>query len=403
MIRDIGKVVGGGTPATGISDYYDGTVPWITPKDLSSGEFKYIYRGERNISESGLENSSAKLLPKGTVLMTSRAPIGYLAIAATNVTTNQGFKSIIPDTNYVLSEFLYYYLKSNIGYIKSLGVGTTFLEVSTRVVENVSISLPDLEYQTKVVQLLKSLDDQILLLKALNDNLDDQMKALFKRMFSPDVVEQHGKLGDFCDVQKGLSYKGSGLSDDEGALLINLGNIVPGGGYRKDKDKFYTGEYKEKNVVKPGDIIIANTDMTYDRIILGSPVLVPDYPGVILFTHHLFAFRDVKLPVSFLYYYLRTDEFHSMCESSANGTTVLAITRDDVLDADIPLPTQSDLSLFDKAASKCLQLMATNEREISRLSALRDNLLPRLMSGEIDVSSLELPTKYSFSGADAVD
>jgi len=252
--------------------------------------------------------------------------------------------------------------------------------------------------QLKISKILSSFDYEIDKLRCINDNLDNQMKLLFRRMFSPSAVEQYGKLGDFCDVQKGLSYKGSGLSDDDGALLINLGNITPGGGFRKDKNKFYTGEYKEKNVVKPGDLIIANTDMTYDRIILGSPILVPDYPGVILFTHHLFAFRDVKLPVSFLYYYLRTDDFHGMCESSANGTTVLAITRDDVLDADIPLPTQSDLSLFDRAASKCLQLIATNEREISRLSALRDNLLPRLMSGEIDVSSLELPTKYSFGG-----
>lgn len=192
-----------------------------------------------------------------------------------------------------------------------------------------------------------------------------------------------------------MSYKGSGLAE-EGVPLINLGNITPGGGYRKDKDKFYTGEYKSKHVVKPGDIIIANTDMTYDRAILGSPIIVPNYSGDILFTHHLFAFRDVKLPMSYLYYYLRTDEFHGLCESSANGTTVLAINREDVLNSDIPIPDEEKLALFDSIATKELELISNLNEEIERLIDLRDYLIPKLMSGEIDISQLELPTKYSF-------
>ena len=193
-----------------------------------------------------------------------------------------------------------------------------------------------------------------------------------------------------CDVQKGLSYKGDGLTDD-GVPLINLGNIVPGGGFRIDKNKGYSGEYKSKHIVKPGDLIIANTDMTYDRIILGSPLIVPDYQGDILFTHHLFALRDVKISTSFLYYYLRTEEFHGICESSANGTTVLAITKEDVLNAPMPVPTDDLLREFTSIADPALEIMKSNAAQINRLSSLRDYLLPKLMSGEIDVSTLEIP------------
>ena len=233
-------------------------------------------------------------------------------------------------------------------------------------------------------------------IQLINDNLDAQVKALYSELFSEDRIVEYGRLGAYCDIQKGLSYKGSGLSESDGALLINLGNIAPGGGYRKDKEKYYTGDYNQKHIVQPGDLIIANTDMTYERAILGSSIIVPDFPGTILFTHHLFALRDLRLPQSYLYYYLRTDEFHGLCESSANGTTVLAISREDILDATIPIPNSTVLDAFDKVASVALEAMSQNVRETAKLMALRDYLLPKLISGEIDVSDISLPTKYSF-------
>lgn len=104
-LGDIGDVVGGGTPSTKVDEYFGGCIPWITPKDLSGYKSKYIFRGERNITEKGLNNSSAILLPRGTVLFSSRAPIGYIAIAGCDVTTNQGFKSVVPKKGIVSSDF----------------------------------------------------------------------------------------------------------------------------------------------------------------------------------------------------------------------------------------------------------------------------------------------------------
>lgn len=124
-LSDIGTVVGGATPSTTVEKFYGGDIPWLTPKDLSGFKDRYIERGERNITQEGLNSCSAHLLPENSVLFSSRAPIGYVAIAKNPIATNQGFKSIIPNAN-VDSLFLYYALKYNKEKIEAMGSGTTF-------------------------------------------------------------------------------------------------------------------------------------------------------------------------------------------------------------------------------------------------------------------------------------
>ena len=113
-ICELGDVISGGTPNTGNNNYWNGDIPWITPKDLSSYNSVFIAHGERYITKDGLNNSSAKLLPKGSVLLTSRAPIGYLAIASNELCTNQGFKSIICKPEIINYRYLYYLLSTKI-------------------------------------------------------------------------------------------------------------------------------------------------------------------------------------------------------------------------------------------------------------------------------------------------
>lgn len=145
-IGDLGTIVSGGTPNTSCDEYYctDGYA-WITPNDLSGNTDKmFINHGERDVTVEGIENSSAVLMPKHTVLLSTRAPIGYLAISENEVCTNQGFKSIVPDSGY--SEFyIYYVLKSNIPAIAQQGVGTTFKEVSKETLSGFKIPLPPIE------------------------------------------------------------------------------------------------------------------------------------------------------------------------------------------------------------------------------------------------------------------
>lgn len=155
-IGQIGTVASGGTPSTERSDYYDGEIPWITPKDLSGYTEKFISGGYRSISKEGLANSSAKILPKGTVLFSSRAPIGYCVIATNALATNQGFKNLIPDDR-VLADYVYHYLKGNKQLAEKHASGTTFLELSGKAFSKLPIPLPPLPEQRRIVARIEEL------------------------------------------------------------------------------------------------------------------------------------------------------------------------------------------------------------------------------------------------------
>ena len=171
-ISDIGTVVGGATPSTKKAENYEGgNIAWITPKDLSTFSGRYIKRGERNITEIGLKSCSTQLLPKNTVLFSSRAPIGYVAIAANEVCTNQGFKSVVPNEN-TDPLFLFYLLKYNKDKIEGMGSGTTFKEVSGNTMKNIIVRVPsDKEVQKNIASILGTLDDKIEENERINNNL----------------------------------------------------------------------------------------------------------------------------------------------------------------------------------------------------------------------------------------
>lgn len=171
-ISDIGTVVGGATPSTkNPENYRDGTIAWITPKDLSTFHGRYIKKGERNITEKGLISCSTQLLPVNTVLFSSRAPIGYVAIAENEVCTNQGFKSVIPDED-IDPLFVFYLLKYNKNAIESMGSGTTFKEISGSTMKNIVVRVPtSKEEQRKIAEILGSLDDKIEENEKINNNL----------------------------------------------------------------------------------------------------------------------------------------------------------------------------------------------------------------------------------------
>lgn len=141
-INEIAEVIGGGTPSTKIEEYYcqDG-IPWLSPKDLSGYEWKFISKGATDITNLGLQKSSARLMPKGTVLFSSRAPIGYIAIAENEISTNQGFKSLVPK-NKMASNYLFYFLKTNLTDIEAIATGSTFKEVSGSAIKNFKILIP---------------------------------------------------------------------------------------------------------------------------------------------------------------------------------------------------------------------------------------------------------------------
>ena len=171
-LSELGIVVGGATPSTkNLNNYENGTIAWITPKDLAGFSERFIFKGERNITEQGFKSCSTKLLPRHSILFSSRAPIGYVAIAGQNVCTNQGFKSIIPseEVDYM---FLYYLLKNNKDRIESMGSGTTFKEISGKTMRGVEVIVPsNIEDQRKISSILSVLDERIEVNNRINKNL----------------------------------------------------------------------------------------------------------------------------------------------------------------------------------------------------------------------------------------
>ena len=154
-LGDIGEIIGGGTPSTSIEEYWNGEISWITPADLSNYSDKYIAQGKRNITQLGLDNSSAKLIPKGSILFSTRAPIGYVVIADRPLSTNQGFKSLSLSIN-ISEEFVYYFLLAEKERIKLLASGTTFQELSASAFSKILITLPPLAEQHRIVQQIET-------------------------------------------------------------------------------------------------------------------------------------------------------------------------------------------------------------------------------------------------------
>ena len=207
-LSEVATIVGGGTPSSSKSEYFEnGNIPWITPKDLSGYKKRYISKGERNITELGLKNSSAKLLPKNTVLLTSRAPIGYVAIASNEISTNQGFKSLVLNDGHI-PEFFYYLLKNNVHILESRATGSTFKEISGQILKDTELSIPTPDIQQKIVDILSPLDDKIELNTQINQTLEQIAQALFKSWFF-DFDPVRAKVQALSD---GLSLKQAELA-----------------------------------------------------------------------------------------------------------------------------------------------------------------------------------------------
>jgi type I restriction enzyme S subunit len=192
-VADIGKTVSGGTPSTKEPSYWGGSINWISPSDLTGYANKHISKGAKSITEAGLKNSSATVMPAGSVHFSSRAPIGYTVISAEAMTTNQGFKSLVP-SNGVFNEFIYYYLKSAKQLAESKATGTTFKEISGTAFSKLPIPLPPLKEQHRIVakieEMFSELDKGIENLKTAREQLKVYRQALLKHAFEGKLTAQ---------------------------------------------------------------------------------------------------------------------------------------------------------------------------------------------------------------------
>ena len=201
-LAELGEIIGGGTPKTANVEFWDGDIAWLTPADMKNIKGKYASRGERNITELGLDKSSARLMPKGTVLYSSRAPIGYIAIADNDISTNQGFKSLVP-INTGISEYMYYCLIARTGNIVSRASGTTFKEVSGAEFGLTVVPLPPLSEQHRIVAKIEEIllyieqyDKAYTKLETFNKKFpEDMKKSILQLAMQGKLVEQRPEEG----------------------------------------------------------------------------------------------------------------------------------------------------------------------------------------------------------------
>lgn len=377
-LGELGDIVGGATPSTNYEEYYGGNIAWITPKDLSLFKGRYISYGERSITEAGLASCSAQMMPPNTVLFTSRAPIGYVAIARQSVCTNQGFKSVVPH-ECVDSLFLYYLLKFNKERIEAMGSGTTFKEVSGKTMKAVQVRIPcKIEDQKKIASILDSIDSKIENNAKINDNLQQQAAALFANYY--DQAETEVGFTDIVQILSGGTPKTGENSYWNGNVPFFTPKDV-GLPYTLTTEKTITEEGLAhcNSRLYPINTVFVTARGTVGKVgLAGVPMAMNQscYALVGKNTHQLLVY----------FYTLKAVD---RLKHKASGAVFDAITTRDFDSEIIMKLSDDDAGAFLDVAEPIYQAILSNSIEILRLAALRDSLLPKLMSGEINVSDVK--------------
>lgn len=374
----LGEIVGGATPSTKCEDYYGGSIPWITPKDLSSFKGRYITSGERNITEKGLASCSAQMMPKDAVLFTSRAPIGYVAIASQSVCTNQGFKSIVVNEK-ADPLFVYYLLKYNKDAIEAMGSGTTFKEVSGKTMRAVKVRIPlDVSYQNRIAAVLDSLDTKIENNERINDNLAELLQTVYQERFGDvSAATEQGMLSDICSYSRDRVA----VSELNASTYFSTENMLPGKAGATEAASLPT--IPQTTACHKGDTLISNIRPYFKKI-----VYCEDRCGC---STDVLCFTPVQPKyAAYLFSTLYADKFFAFMVAGSKGTKMPRGDKQQIMAYPVALPSDEELDEFNKLALPILAQLHSNKAENKRLSATRDALLPKLMSGEIDVSGIQL-------------
>lgn len=388
VVGDVCQVVGGATPNTGVSEYWGEDIPWITPDDLSGYSQKYISSGRRSLTRNGYASCSASMLPAGSVLFSSRAPIGYVAIAAGPVCTNQGFKSLIP-SDVLLSDYLYWYMKWATPRLQERGTGTTFREVSKRVVATFPIAFPLIEEQRRIVATIEGHFSQ---LDAVDKSLSeaDSKTMRLRRAFVASLIDHDWPMVMVKDIVTSVRngvFVSRPAVENIGARIFRISAVRP---MRLDVDDVrYIPEglsAVDAYFVSPGDLLF--TRYNGNARFVGACAVVPEgiaptvYPDKLI---RVVPNRAKALP-EFLSLYLNDGsgrlEIEKMLKTTA-GQIGIAGSQIKAIPVRLPdLQTQRrvvrQFEVFDAACAR--QILAI--KESSRLSsALRRKVLGRAFAG----------------------
>lgn len=407
-LGDIAEVINGATPSTECNDNYDGEIVWITPKDLSDQKSKYIEKGSRKITQKGYDSCSTQMIPSYNILMSSRAPIGLLAINKVDCCTNQGFKNIIVNKSICNVEYLYYYLKFHIKEIEALGSGTTFKEVSKVALQKFEINIPNLEEQKRIGNLLSSLDQKISLNRKINDNLEAMAKQLYDYWFVQfDFPNEEGRPykssgGKMVWNDKLKREIPEGWSD---AKIKDIANTYSGGTPTSANQDYYIGgKIPWINSGELNNLVITETSNYITDLGLNNSsaklypqntILVALY-GATAGKVSLLSFEACSnqavcgvMPTddnmtTYIRYHLASLYEHFIILSS--GSARDNISQDTIKNTILPIPRVEILKKYEDIVKPIVDKIIANQKEVENLAKQRDELLPLLMNGQVSVN-----------------
>lgn len=398
-ISEIGTVVGGGTPSTKNPDYWGGDIPWISPKDLTDYKSVYISKGENFLTEKGLK-SGTRLLPKNTLLFSSRAPIGYVALAANSICTNQGFKSIVCDEKQVVPLYLYYYMKANLDYIKLFGTGATFPEISGKTMGKIKVEIfKSLDVQHRIASILSTYDTlienntkRIRLLEKMAENLYKEWFVRFRFPGHENVEMENGlpkgwkvmHIKDIATLKSGFAFKsewfvseGCGVAKikDIGETFMDLSNLSY---VCEDNCK-----KAQRFILKEGMLTIALTGAT-----IGKISIVPKHSTCIYTNQRLGKFFVENQPIDslpFLYCLFSQESMVQDIINLANSSSAQPNISPEQINNIKFTCDEKIIDKYNQMLKGYFQIMIDLHCQNSLLARQRDLLLPRLMSGKLEV------------------
>lgn len=380
-------ILGGGTPKTTVSEYWNGTIPWLSVKDFNSGE-KFVYTTEKTITQLGLEKSSTQLLKKNDIILSARGTVGEIAVIPHKMAFNQSCYGIRAKEEIINSDFLYYLLKNSINLLKHNTHGSVFDTITRETFDSIEIKLPPLETQQKIAKVLGAIDDKIELNNSINNNLEKQAQALFYEIYNNGKC---GTIGDILEIiETGSRPKGGALT--HGVPSIGAENINGFGVYDYSKDKFISAEFYNKlnrGIVKSKDVLLYKDGAYTGKV----SMTLDDFPHKqCAVNEHVFLLRTNKLATQFFLYFCLLDnsnrqKIHTLaCGKAAQP----GLNQNELKSVPIKIPNIEDIINFDITVAPIMKQIANNAKEKQKLAQLRDTLLPKLISGEIDVSKVDI-------------
>jgi type I restriction enzyme S subunit len=387
-LTELARLESGHTPSRSKPEYWGGPVPWIGIRDATGHQGEVIFETLDSITQAGLDNSSARLLPAGTVCLSRTASVGYVVEMGEPMATSQDFVNWVcgPELN---PRYLRYVLMLEQDSIRRFSHGTTHQTMYYPEAKALHLLAPDRHGQDAIAEVLGALDDKI----AATDRtlscaleLDDlEVRALLRDS------KRTTPLADLADVIKGVSYRRSDLSDSETAL-VTLKSVDRTGRFAVRGFKAYVGDFKERQRLVAGDIVVAQTDLTQGAEVIGWAVRVPEiheFTRLVASLDLAIVRTKTDIAMEYILAALRQPAFRRHCHARMSGTTVLHLGRGAIESYEVPLVREGAIAQYTEIAKARHSLVDSLSHENAQLMKTRDELLPLLMSGKLRVKDAE--------------